>query len=115
MKDDNVYVKTSTGEYVPFGYRYGANYLPDGIWLVHHTACGQGSTNMDWLAGIYKVGDVKSLKIDDMELISGLEELYNKVIDSKTVRDVMNSKKGYCVADIVRATIKSIYDLKNNE
>lgn len=114
MRDDNVYRKTDTGEYVPFGYTYNRNenYLPDGIWVVHHAGCG--TTSIPWLAGIYKIGDPKNLKLEDCELITGLEEIYDRVMQSEPVRDVINDKSGYCIADLVRAVIKTIY-LKQDE
>lgn len=66
--DNNVYIKTGN-RYVPFGRRYGENYLPDGIWYIHHDEHSVRTTNVDrYLGGLFKIGDDPNEIIDIPQL-----------------------------------------------
>lgn len=115
MKDDNVYYKTDSGKFEPFGLRAHSDYIPDGIWRVRHHRSGRSTTNMDYLAGLYRIADLKEGDFKAYEKITELEDLYDQIIDSQEWKDIMNDKRGWCAADIVRTVISTIYKLSHNK
>lgn len=110
MRDENVYRKNSDGEFVPFGLSTGSDYLPDGIWYVHHYSGGHGTSNADYLAGLYHVADPS---IEDIKRICGWEEISHYISHTPEYRELLFGDKGYSIQDIIRLTIEKTFEYCN--
>ena len=87
--NENVYVKRGR-KYVPFGRHYDEQYLPDGIWYVHHSEHSFGATNVDhYLEGLFRVGDPP--KMIDVPKLCAMKTYVDYVLASKEMQDIMNS------------------------
>ena len=86
--DNNVYVKRGR-KYVPFGRRYDEQYLPDGIWYVHHSEHSSGATNVDhYLEGLFRVGDPP--KMIDVPKLCAMKTYVDYVLASPEFRKYIN-------------------------
>lgn len=111
-KDENVYLKNDNGRYQAFGVCYQPDYLSDGIWYVQHHDYGRSVTSVPYIAGLFRVGEAKEI---DIPTLCGLEDMCNKIYDSEEYRNLINSKNGYCIQDIVHVCVKIMYDESKNK
>lgn len=87
--DNNVYVKRGR-KYVPFGRHYDEQYLPDGIWYVHHSEHSYGHTNVDhYLEGLFRVGDPP--KMIDIPKLCAMKTYVDYVLASQEMQNIMNN------------------------
>ena len=112
MKDNNVYLKTDRGRYIPYGVCYQPEHLPDGIWYVRHTDYGKSITSVKYIEGLYKVGDSKSI---DLTELCGMEDLCEYITNSKEFKETINSKSGFSSNDIVHLCVKKLVEKARNE
>ena len=97
--DDNVYVKRGN-KYVPFGVRYDEQYLPDGIWYVHHKEHSHGHTNVDhYLSGLFKVGE--DPKVVDIPKLCSMQTYVDYVLTSPEMKKIMSNDGYYSFLDLV--------------
>ena len=109
VSDQNVYYKDSNGNFKPFGVCYGHNYIPDGIWYVRHTEHCSSTTNVDYLLGLYKLYDVKDLKLDEL---CGLHDYSDYILRSDEFQNII--RNSYTYQDLV-SCILSLAFRKNRE
>lgn len=110
MRDENVYRKTDRGDFVPFGVVAGENYLPDGIWYVRHYDYSHGATSCNYLEGLYR----KCMPdIPEIEQICGLEEYVHYVTSTDEFRQLLDSREGCSIQDLVRISIAKAFEYNN--
>ena len=108
--DDNVYIKRGN-RYIPFGRRCDENYLPDGIWYVHHDEHSVGHTHADhYLAGLFKVGD--DPKPIDIPKLCSMSSYVNYVLASKEFRELVDSGK-YSFLDLTARIVALVVNLND--
>ena len=108
--DDNVYIKRGN-RYIPFGRRCDENYLPDGIWYVHHDKHSHGYTNADhYLAGLFKVGDAP--KPIDIPKLCSMSSYVDYVLASKEFRELIDSGR-YSFHDLTARIVALVVNLND--
>lgn len=112
MKDENIYRKLDNGRYQAFGVCYQPEHLCDGIWYVKHHEYGRSITSVPYVTGLFRIGDTKEI---DIPTLCGLEDICNKIYESQEYRDLINSKNGYCIQDIVHICVKKMYDFSQEK
>lgn len=110
MEDNNIYVKQKNGRYKPYGMRCDENYLGDGIWYVRHREHSFGTTNVDYMAELLKIGDVQ--KPIDIPKVCSIEEYCDYILDSIEFNEMVN--KGFSLNDLVHKLVALILE-KNEE
>lgn len=109
-EDNNVYVKKGR-KYVPFGMRYNENYLPDGIWFVHHDECSCGHTNVDhYMSGLFKVGDKPELT--DVPQLCKKYTYADYILSHPEFKEAI--EKPISIHDIVCKVVALIFDLNKS-
>lgn len=106
-KDTNFYIKQGR-RYKAIGEFFPDNALGDGIWYVRHHSNGKAITNLDYIQGIYKVGDSKQI---DLPLLCGMQDLTDYVMRSYEFTELTN--KGYSMYELVGKIIALIYKKQN--
>lgn len=107
MRDENVYRKDENGEFIPFGVRTGQNYLPDGIWYVHHTEYSHGWTDMRYIQGLQRIGNAE---IPELPKIAGIYSMAEKIGHSKKVQDTFFSDKGHTLTELINVILSELYN-----
>lgn len=108
--DDNVYYKRGR-KYIPFGLRYGQNYLPDGIWYVRHFDHSYGHTNVDhYLSGMYRVGDIPEYV--DIPKLCSTHSYVEYILASKEFKEIMDNHS-YTFQELVAKITALVLDLNN--
>ena len=110
MKDDNIYVKKDNGRYVPYGRMYNENYMYDGIWYVRHNENSKSITNVDYMEGLFRVGDRP--EAIDVPQLCAMADYTDYVLSSKEMQDLMN--KGFSFNDLVSKIVALVIE-KNKE
>lgn len=88
-RDDNIYVKMANGRYRPYGVRYEEPYMLDGVWYVRHHENSVSTTNVDYMCGLYRVGD-KPQKLD-IQKVCAMEDYKDYVLNSKEIKEIMDN------------------------
>lgn len=109
MEDSNVYYKEGK-KYKPFGV-ICKNYLPDGIYYVHHTKHFLGITNVDrYLSGIFKMNN--DVDYIDIPKICSMYKYTEYVLNSEEFKEIINSKS-YTPHDLVAKIVKLVVELND--
>ena len=111
MKDENVYRKLDNGRYQAFGVYYHPNYLTDGIYYVRHKEAGRSISSVPYIAGLFRVGYSKEI---DIPTLCGMEDLCDKITESKEFRELVD-KGSYSIQDIIHVCVKVLYDEAKKE
>lgn len=106
-KDGNVYYRTSTGRYKPFGVMCSSDYLSDGLWYVKHREHCRSITKIEYLANLFHI-DVPNKPIE-LNTLCAMEDAVNYIFDSKEYNDLMK-KKGYSMQELMHVVVKLIFE-----
>jgi len=109
FKDNSLYKQVKPGVYEPVGINDNTVCMGDGIWYVHHH--NTGKTSGEYLARIWKLGDVE---VVNYARLCGMQDLSEKVLMSDELHD-MTRNVSFSIGDVVRATIKAIENISQNE
>lgn len=107
MKDENVYRRGDNGRYIPYGICCEPDNMPDGIWYVRHRDYSRSTTSVNYMQGLFKVGDAMEI---DLTKLCGMEDLVDYIMDSKEFRETADYSKGYSLNDIVHVCVAKLVE-----
>ena len=110
IEDNNVYYRSSSGRYFPFGLRV-ENYLPDGVYYVRHKPSCTSTTNVQYLAELFHMN--RPNKPIEIDKVCALEDAVEYVQDHEEYRNLIN-KGSYCLQDIIHIITKLLFEKYGN-
>ena len=104
-KDNNIYVHEN-GRYKPIGLDIGHFDINDGIWYVrHHDHC-KSITNVNYISGLFKIGDSREISVPQL---AGLQDYCDYIENSDEWKEILN-KGSYTLEEIVHLCVKKVFD-----